>query len=419
MNENDYAIGVIYPPTAGPPAPIPLEDEQSWPIRPLPNQAAVEARTSSKVNPWAEKGLSFFRDLATVAEAEQRTQAAMRSGAIIRGGMTHPPASAIVERTGGLEGAIGRLTLAGRRASAADEVIQKRAMSTGSGSGVGLIPANGPPIDVASLFADQARAKAPLAAALLQGELPPFGTTVQVGRSSTGATTTVQAAEANAPSSTDPVTLFASSPIATIAGEVTISRQLLDRGIDADQEIAASLGNSFGAVLEAQTINGTGANGQILGLLGVSGITADTYVTASPTSVGLYGKVQGLLADVGTAFGAPADTLVMHSRRARWINDNTSGSNILQVPTYAAKVIETMGMPVTLGAGTEDAIIALVLGETPIFISPPRFAVMPDRGSTNLQAVIQAYAYVALVGARQPASIGKLTGTGLIAPSTW
>jgi HK97 family phage major capsid protein len=414
----DYPMGTTYPSNSTA-EPVDINAEQAWPVLPL-SKPVAEARMA-RVDPWQERGQSFFRDLATVADAEKRTSDVMRSGAIVRGNLMPPPASATVERAGGLKGAISRLSEAGRAAELAGLRLkpEQRAMTTASGSGIAFIPGNGPPVDVASLFADAARAKAPLANALVQGELPPFGTTVQVGRASTGATVTVQAAEANAPSSTDEVTLFASSPLATIAGEVTISRQLLDRGINVDSEIAASLGNSFGAVLEAQTINGSGASGQILGLLGVSGITADTYVSGAPTAVAAYGRVQQLLADVATAFGAPADTLVMHSRRARWINDLNPGATVLLKPSYAANLIETMGMPVTLGGGGEDAILALVIGETPIFISPPRFLVMPDRGSTNLQVVIQAYAYVALVGARQPTSIGKLTGSGLAAPSTW
>ena len=36
-----------YPPQAAPPEAIPLNDEQSWPIRPLPDRAAIEARTLS------------------------------------------------------------------------------------------------------------------------------------------------------------------------------------------------------------------------------------------------------------------------------------------------------------------------------------------------------------------------------------
>jgi hypothetical protein len=51
-----------------------------------------------------------------------------------------------------------------------------------------------------------------------------------------------------------------------------------------------------------------------------------------------------------------------------------------------------------------------------VFIGPVRFQVDPGAPSNTLQVRIVAWAYVALVGARIPASIGKLTGTGFIAP---
>jgi hypothetical protein len=188
---------------------------------------------------------------------------------------------------------------------------------------------------------------------------------------------------------------------------------LLDRGVNTDADIAASLGASFAGQLEAQIINGSGASGQLTGLLGVSGITANSYTDATATAAEAWGAIQKLLADTGTAYGAPIDTLVMHSRRARWLADTAA----FGAANYGAEVLETQGIPTNLGAGTnEDAIIALALAETPVFIGPIRFEV--DRGvlSGNLQVRIYAFAYVALVGARLPASIGKLNGTGLITP---
>jgi hypothetical protein len=60
--------------------------------------------------------------------------------------------------------------------------------------------------------------------------------------------------------------------------------------------------------------------------------------------------------------------------------------------------------------------LVLALQETPLFIGPIRFLVEPGVLSGNLQVRILAFAYVAMVGARIPASIGKATGTGLIPP---
>jgi hypothetical protein len=90
---------------------------------------------------------------------------------------------------------------------------------------------------------------------------------------------------------------------------------------------------------------------------------------------------------------------------------------VTQAMNYgAAGIIETTGIPTTLGAGTEDAIIALNLESTPLFLGPLRLQVDPGSLSNTLQVRIVVWAYAALVGARIPASLGKLTGTGLIAP---
>jgi hypothetical protein len=59
----------------------------------------------------------------------------------------------------------------------------------------------------------------------------------------------------------------------------------------------------------------------------------------------------------------------------------------------------------------------LALGATPLFLGPIQFQVDASAPSNTLQVRIVAWAYAALVGARIPASIGKLTGTGLIAPT--
>jgi HK97 family phage major capsid protein len=377
---------------------------------------------------------SYFRDLVTIAEKNARTHALMR--AQVEGRDYMPSLQSIVPTraeylSGGFEGAVGRSSEASMavekrvrevRARREREKRQGRAQEqrasniTMVSGGVGLVPVQGAPRYVAELFADAARTKMRLAPRLFQGQLPSSGNIVLVPRATTGAVTAIQTTENTAPTDTAMVIDTATSPVVTITGQQVVSRQLLDRGVNTDADIAASLGASFAQILEQQVVNGSGASGQLTGLLGVSGITADTYVDGTPTASKAYGQTQKLLADVATAFGSGTDTLTlaMHPRRAAWLRDNAV---VTQAMNYgAAGIIETTGIPTTLGAGTEDAIIALNLESTPAFIGPIRFQVDPAAPSNTLQVRILAYAYVALVGARIPASIGKLTGTGLIAP---
>jgi hypothetical protein len=97
------------------------------------------------------------------------------------------------------------------------------------------------------------------------------------------------------------------------------------------------------------------------------------------------------------------------------VNQVLDGSGI-GVPKE--NVIESLAMPANLGAGTnQDALLTLALKETPLFIGPIQFGVDTGVLSANAQVRLYVYAYVALVGARLPASIGKATGTGLVTPT--
>jgi hypothetical protein len=372
---------------------------------------------------------SYFRDLVTIAEKNHRMHALMRAQVEGRDYVPPPPIPSRLEYlSGGVEGAIARSSeasmaverrvreLRSRRATEKrlGRAQEQRASNiTMVSGGVGLVPVNGAPRYVAELFTDAARTKARLAPRLLQGQLPSSGNIVLVPRATTGAVTAIQTSENTAPTDTGMVIDTATSPVVTVTGQQVVSRQLLDRGVNTDADIAASLGASFAQILERQVINGSGASGQLTGLLGTTGITANSYTDATATAAEAFGAIQKLLSDTGTAYGAPIDTLVMHSRRARWLSDNA----LFGTQDEGAEVIETMGVPTNLGAGTnEDAILALALGATPLFLGPINFEVDPGVLSGTLQVRIYCWAYVALVGARIPASIGKLNGTGLSTP---
>nr|MBA2599941.1 hypothetical protein [Actinomycetota bacterium] len=61
--------------------------------------------------------------------------------------------------------------------------------------------------------------------------------------------------------------------------------------------------------------------------------------------------------------------------------------------------------------------IALARAESPLFVQPPTFRALVDPLSANFEVRFQIYGYSALLANRQPASIGKLSGTGLVAPT--
>ena len=410
-----------------PPPPEIEFGENTRPILPFNEDRARAHAYDGKA--WDGTKTSYFRDLILIAEKNARANALRR--AQLAGEDYMPPlAQVIPSRTeflsGGVEGAVARSAQAAlaveRRVRETRARLGKerplsyrelRDISSGTG-GVGLMPQTGAPMYISELFADAARAKARLAPRLFQGQLPDTSNIVLVPRATTGAAVAVQSAEAGAVNETNAVIDTASSPVITIIGMQDVSRQLLDRGVGVDAAIASSLGASFGAVLESQVINGSGSGGQLTGLLNVSGVSAVTYTDGTPTPAKTWGKVQELLSVTGTAYGAPVDTLALHTRRMSQLRNSQS----VNVEGLGADAIETEAIPITLGGGTnEDRVIALALAETPVFIGPIRFQVETDVLSGTGQVRLLAYAYVAMVGARLPASIGVLSGTGLVAPT--
>ena len=68
---------------------------------------------------------------------------------------------------------------------------------------------------------------------------------------------------------------------------------------------------------------------------------------------------------------------MLHSRHYRFMVDNATLNQVLDGSGIdLPNVIETQGMPTTLSA-TQDALLVLALGETPVFIGPIRFQVDP------------------------------------------
>ena len=151
-------------------------------------------------------------------------------------------------------------------------------------------------------------------------------------------------------------------------------------------------------MLERQVINGSGSSGQVTGLLGVSGITANTDRDDDPRDRRSC-RLQ--------AHQRHRDRIRQPDRRAR------DASEAPTVPDERSRRIDDgrLGRSSVLAADDRDWRDAddarrrdrgrdpLVLAESPVFISPPRFQEIVERSSANLQVVIQATAYIALVGA--------------------
>src|SRR5262249_4085228 len=97
---------------------------------------------------------------------------------------------------------------------------------------------------------------------------------VHIPRITTGGAVAIQTTQGAADSSRDEVTADASSSVATIAGHIDLSIQLLEQspmGIGTvDEPIAYDLGRAYGKQLDSQLITGSGSNGQLLDLQNVN-----------------------------------------------------------------------------------------------------------------------------------------------------
>jgi len=113
----------------------------------------------------------------------------------------------------------------------------------------------------------------------------PTGTdSINLPKVLTGTTAAVQTADAVGVSSTDLTDTSVNAPVRTIAGQQDIAIQLLDQSpVSFDEIVLADLIADYNMKLDVQVVNGSGAAGQVTGILNVAGINAVTYTDATPT----------------------------------------------------------------------------------------------------------------------------------------
>jgi HK97 family phage major capsid protein len=109
----------------------------------------------------------------------------------------------------------------------------------------------------------------------------------------TSGTATSAQADLGAVQETDPVTAQVSVGVKTVAGQVDVSQQLLDRsqpGID--QILFADLRADYNVRIDLQCLSGSGSGANAKGVLSDTNRTQVTYTDASPTVGELYSKIQ-------------------------------------------------------------------------------------------------------------------------------
>ncbi|MGH9088341.1 MAG: phage major capsid protein, partial [Acidimicrobiales bacterium] len=326
----------------------------------------------------------------------------------------------------------------GRRVLEAEGVQSRDLSATTAGSGSEFEP----PTWILGEFASVARAAAPLRKLARAIPLPDGTMTLRIPRFDVASGVVAMATEnvamtAALTATTDETT----TPIRTIAGDVDVSVQLLDRGPKFDTLVTQDFAASYAAALEDQLVNGTGTSGQLLGLRNVATTTvhhvpgrqAVIYTSATPTIAGVVNAVAKAAAAVSRTRKRPPAFALMTPERYFWLagtadkqtepvirpgtglvaqSDTGPVGPVAGLPVYLDATI-----PTDLGATTnEDTIIVARGNDLLLLEGSPIFAVLDDVAglAENLAVTLAYHVYVAAIPDRYPSSIGTVGGTGLV-----
>ncbi len=273
--------------------------------------------------------------------------------------------------------------------------------------------------------------------------LPEGVSSVNIPRVATGTSVAIQSTQNTAVSQTDLTTNSLSSPIITLAGKQVISQQLLDQsgtGGRVDEVVLGDLTGDLARQLGTQVLTGTGVGGQLKGFLTATSSNVLPWTTATPTATGFYGRLAQLQGAINsTRFKAP-DVIVMHPRRWAWFASFTdSTGRPLVVPSAGAfnsmasagddqavgRVGSVLGcdvytdpnMPVNRGTGTnEDVVLMFVRDDIWLWEANLRAEAFTSPLADVMGILYRVYNYFAMVPDRYSASLGQLSGTGLVTP---
>lgn len=332
-----------------------------------------------------------------------------------------------------------RFARADEQLKAAGFEVEARDLTRVDGAGGGFVP----PLHLIDEFIALARAGRVFADRFNRRPLPGGTDSINVPRITTGTAVAAQTADNAAVQKTDLVETTLAVPVRTIAGQQDVAIQLLDQSpIAFDEIIFADLMADYAAKLDTQLISGTGASGQILGVMEVAGTETVTYTDTTPTVAEIYPKLADAVQRVGSNRFLPATAIFMHPRRWGWFLAALDSQNRpLVVPTGPNNPTNAVGtadggaegpvgtliglpvyvdanIPANRGVGVnEDVIIVARVEDFWLFESAMRTRVLPDVLSANLTVRLQVYAYAAATAGRYPKSTSTVQGSGMVPPT--
>jgi HK97 family phage major capsid protein len=264
-----------------------------------------------------------------------------------------------------------------------------------------------------------------------------------------GATVAVQATQNTAVSDTAMVTSSVTSGITTIAGRQIVSMQLLQQsGIPFDRVVLGDLARAYATQIDVQVISGSGASGQLRGLLNGAGVGATTFTSATPkvTSAtaadSFYNKIIAAVASVNTNLFLPPTAVIMHPNRWAWVLEaldsqvrplvvpngpqfngvgNSEGPDVAQGPAGSLSGLPVFidpNIPVNLGAGTnEDRVFVLRQDQCWLYESELQSSSFDATYADQASILFRVLGYSAFIPDRYGKAVNVIAGTGLVAPT--
>lgn len=325
----------------------------------------------------------------------------------------------------------------GRGASVAPGFLSYRALSTASTAGGEFVP----PAFLTEQWIAFLRAGRVAANNCHHEDLPDGTMSLSIPKVTAGTSVGPQGTQNTNVSMTDLQTAFVTFPVVTFAGQQIVSLQLLDRSpISFDQVVMADLAKAHAQDVDQQVLNGSGANGQVTGILNTSGINTVTWTQATPTVKGLYGQIGTAKLDIANSIFVPATHSFMAPIVWEWISQTfDANARPLVVPEYAGpfnavtvtaddataegvvgrglnglKTFEDANVPQNLGGGTNQSVVVVSrMQENYLYESPVVTRALPQTYGAQMSVLLQLFNYGAFTAARYPTANSVVTGTGL------
>lgn len=293
-----------------------------------------------------------------------------------------------------------------------------------------------PPVYLSQYEAGYARPGRPFADALPKAALPATGTSFTLPKLSGGAAVAAQT-DGGSVQETDPTTTTVTTYVRTIAGQVDMSQQAMDRTDPSfDAVVFRDLLNAYDAELDRQTLVGSASSNEHVGIANVSSINTVTYTSSTPTAAEALPKIYAAISAVASNRHMYPTHIVMHPRRAAFFAAGLSTSSALfnqgglsteQVGTQNGGVVGTIAglpviidsnLPVTGGSSTnQDDIYVVHMPDLVLMEGALQTRVMEQPLSDTLEVRVQLFGYSAFAGARFEKGICKISGTGLVTPA--